>query len=97
MEQRSDRRLSNRRFFNQPLSFEISLIEGQFEIIKKDATGVDISSEGLGMTTDYVLNKGGVLKLYIPTAVDTFLPVFAEVMWSMPADTRFRAGLRFLS
>lgn len=84
-----------RRIFNQPLSFEKSLMEG-FEIIQKNALGVDISSAGLGLTTEYALKKSDVLKVYIPAA-DTVLPFFTEVVWSESTDDYWRVGLRFLS
>ena len=64
MKQGSERRLSKRRVFDQPLSFEI-MGEG-IEIIKKDATGINISTGGLGMTTEYALKKRDILRLYIP-------------------------------
>lgn len=88
-------RLTERRIFNQPLSFEISDVNS-FEIIRKNALGVDISSAGLGLTTEHALKKGEVLKVYIPSA-DTVLPSYAEVVWSEPTDDYWRAGLHFLS
>jgi alpha-glucuronidase len=90
-----EQRLTERKIFNQPLSFETSHTES-FEIIQKNALGVDISSAGLGLTTEYALKKGEVLKVYIPAA-DTVLPFYAEVVWSKPTDNYRRAGLRFLS
>jgi len=84
-----------RRIFNQPLSFEKSFTEG-FEIIQKNALGVDISLAGLGLTAEHAFKKGEVLKVYIPAA-DTVLPSYAEVVWSEPTDDYWRAGLRFLS
>lgn len=90
-----EQRLTERKIFNQPLSFEISLVESA-EIIQKNALGIDISPAGLGLTTEYALKKGEVLKVYIPAA-DTVLPFYAEVVWSEPTDNSWRAGLRFLS
>jgi hypothetical protein len=58
-----EKRLTERRIFNQPLSFEISRAES-FEIIRKNALGVDISSAGLGLTTEYALKFEGVYSSY---------------------------------
>ena len=99
MEPKSGKRLSERKVFNQPISFEVSETEtGQFKIVQKKGFGIDISSKGTGITTDYALREGDVLKLHLPiNEVQTSLPVYAEVMWSKPADSHFRAGLLFLS
>ena len=67
------------------------------ENILKNGMGVDLSPGGIGLTTDYPLHAGDVLKLFFPVGVgDASLPVFSEVMWSRPADGEYRAGLRFL-
>mgnify|MGYP001619465226 CR=1 FL=1 len=101
MEHKSEKRFSERKIFNRPVSFEVSATEaGKFKNIQQNGVGVDISSEGIGITTDYALREGDVLKLYIPinNTVETSLPVHAEVMWSKPADENLWAGgLRFLA
>lgn len=101
MEHKSEKRFSGRQSFNRPVSFEICATKtSQSMDIQQNGLGVDISAEGIGITTDYALREGDVLKLYIPinNTVGTSLPVYAEVMWSKPADENLRAGgLRFLA
>lgn len=95
---KTTKRLCDRRIFNQPVSFEISATEKTVQDVRQTGTGVDISSHGLGMRTKHALNKGSVLKFYLPMReVQTTIPVFAQVMWSMPADDHYRVGLRFLA
>ncbi len=69
----------------------------KFENIKKNGFAIDVSSEGIGLTTDYALKRGDVLKLYLPVnRVNITLPVYAKVVWSKQADNNFRAGLMVL-
>jgi hypothetical protein len=93
-----NKRVSARQNFDLPFSFEISAIEGKVKNVKQNGTGVDISSCGLGMKTKYALRQGSVLKFFLPMRkLEVTIPVFAQVMWSMPANDHFRVGLRFLS
>ncbi|HWR57863.1 MAG TPA: PilZ domain-containing protein [Thermodesulfovibrionales bacterium] len=85
--------------FNREISFELCLIEpDQIRNIRCQGTGLDISPEGIGVSTDRALAVGDVLKLHIPDnrekPANTF---FAEVVWSRPANSHFRMGLRFLT
>ncbi len=91
-------RISNRQSFNKAISFELSLIESdQIKNIKSAGTGVDISPDGIGISTNHALTKGAVLKLHIPDDKEKSAnTVFAEVVWSKPANNHFRMGLRFL-
>ena len=100
MENKSEKRFSERKIFNRPISFEVSATEAsKFKDIQQKGLVVDISSEGVGITTDYDLRKGEVLKLYLPinSTVNTSLPVYAEVMWSNSDDENLKGGLRFLA
>jgi hypothetical protein len=92
-----EKREYERKEFNQSFSFEISIAGDQFENVTHEAIGIDISSYGLGMVTNYALKEGSVLKSHIPLSeMDTTLPVYVLVIWSKPANDKFRAGLRFL-
>ena len=95
----SENRSGSRESIQQPVSLELSGIEsGRLSTVKRSGLGVDISAGGMGLTTDWQLHAGDVLKLYFPVAAGhTSLPVFTEVVWSRPADGKFRAGLRFLA
>ncbi len=95
---KSEKRLSDRKILNKTIHFELSIMEsGQLKNIQYDGLGLDISHGGLGLTTEYALKEEDVLKLIFPiNELDTTLPVFAETVWSKPANGHFRAGLRFL-
>jgi len=91
-------RACDRKMFDQPVSFEIGAIEGKIKNIEKNTSAVDISSCGLGIETKCVLAEGSVVKFYFPIKeVEITIPVYAQVMWTMPRNDHFRVGLRFLS
>jgi hypothetical protein len=59
--------------------------------------GLDISPQGLGLTADFPLKKGEVLKVYISIQdTNTPLPVLSEVCWAESGPQPCRAGLKFL-
>lgn len=91
-------RTTNRQEFNKAISFELSLIEpDQIKNIKCPGTGVDISPDGIGISTNQALATGAVLKLHIPDDKEESVnALFAEVVWSRPSNSHFRTGLRFL-
>ena len=90
-----DRRGAERKQFTRFLDFKASAFESATVFCKGKA--LDISSQGLGLLTDYRLNKGMVLRLMLPEYwAGATIPVFAEVAWTCPLTDRFRAGLRFL-
>lgn len=62
------------------------------------AQAVDISEGGIGLVTQLPLRDKDVIRLLIPgPEPSTNLPLRAEVVWSVPARTSTRYGLRFLS
>jgi hypothetical protein len=93
-----ENRSSNRQSFNKTIGLEFSIIEpDQIRNIKSKVTGVDISPDGLGISTNHALTVGNVLKLNIPDDKEkSAKAVFAEVVWSRPSNSHFRTGLRFL-
>lgn len=95
---KSQKRSSDRKIFNKTIRFELSIMEsGQLKNIQYEGLGLDISQGGLGLTTDYALKEGEVLRLIFPiNELDITLPIFAETVWSKPANGHCRAGLRFL-
>jgi hypothetical protein len=93
-----EKRVCDRKLFDEPISFQISAVEGKIKNIKKDSIAVDISSHGLGIKTQYLLVEGSVVKFHFPMKeVGTTIPVYAQVMWSMHTNDHFRVGLKFLS
>lgn len=97
MEKNGEKRSYGRKIICQTLRLEMSVTKyGQCENMPENGLGVDISHEGIGVITEYLLEEGNLLKLYFPVAeTKTNLPVYAQVMWAMPANGKFRAGLRF--
>jgi hypothetical protein len=96
-----EKRMSVREDFNNPFEFELSATKSDsFGDATCHAEGVDISTHGLGLMTDYPLARGMVLRLVLPVrGVETTIPVFAEVAWARQADesgNQVRAGVRFL-
>jgi hypothetical protein len=92
------KRVCARIIFNQPFSFELCTIARKIKNIKQNGIGLNISSSGLGMKTRYSLMEGSVVKFILPLGeAEITVPVFAEVIWSMPADNHFSVGLRFLA
>jgi hypothetical protein len=98
MSVKSQKRSIERKIFNKTIHFELSIMEsGQLKNIQYDGLALDISQAGLGLSTEYALKEGDVLKLIFPiNELNITLPVFAETVWSKPANGHFRAGLRFL-
>ena len=66
-------------------------------VVFRNGHSTDISHGGLGLTSTYKATEGEIVKLSIPlNGSDTTVPVFAEVMWVVPLNECYRAGLRFL-
>ena len=62
-----------------------------------DGRCIDISNYGAGIITEHALESSQVIKLYLPMKnTNTFMPVFAQVIWTAPDDGRTRTGVRFL-
>ena len=93
-----ERRITNRKTFDQPLKLEISLRERSRGNIQQKVLATDICFDGLGLSTDFALNKGDVVKIRIPVqAADVDIPVYAIVVWSKPEKSNYRSGLFFLA
>jgi hypothetical protein len=70
---------------------------GKLELLDSISQGIDISSFGLGMRTNYSFKKGDVVKVQLPSQVEgALLPVFSQVVWAGKENDGFRVGLRFL-
>jgi hypothetical protein len=92
-----ERRTAERTGFDYSIEFDPGAAAGKTggKICRVQAQ--DICSDGLKVISDYPLEQGMVVRLGLPVRdLKTLIPVFAEVAWSVPADNRFRAGLRFL-
>jgi len=95
----SEKRKINRTGFLH--TFQLQLTTGQsgkLELLENISQGIDISSHGLGIRTNYSFRKGDVVKVQLPSRVaGAFLPVFSQVVWTRKENDGFRVGLQFLS
>ncbi len=90
-----ERRMAERKQFTKPLNFRAGNIE--WGDVISQGHGVNISSHGLGMTSDYLLVQGMVVRISLPVEDPGItLPLFAEVTWVSRNLASYRAGLRFL-
>jgi hypothetical protein len=94
-----EKRTLERNIFPYPLDFEMAdLGREQSQPVTLTGDAVDISSNGIGMWTTASLNRGDVVKLYIPIpSQNTILPSFSEVRWVVPGISHNRVGLQFLA
>ncbi len=99
MKKKTEKRSVNRVPIHESVSFEMTERDfGRFRNVNGSGLGVDISQQGIELSTDNPLRKGDVLKLNFPAAgAGINLPVYTEVMWSMREDGKYRVGLRFLA
>ena len=79
MKNKSLHRSCSRKNISQPVNFELTVLSfGQTANILKKGDEVDICPAGIGLTTDYHLHKGDVVKLLYPIDLEnTRLPVFS--------------------
>ena len=91
-----DRRMTERKAFALPVEYDLGAAAGKDVGIHRAETQ-DICVGGLRIVTEHPLRNGAVLRLSLPVSgPQTRLPVFAEVVWTLPAADYFRVGLRFL-
>ena len=92
-----ERRAADRRGFEQSIEFDFGAVAGKSDSKTCKVKAQDICSDGLRVLSDYPLERGMVVRLGIPVSGHELqIPVFAEVAWVIPAEHRFKAGLRFL-
>ena len=95
-----DIRLSKRTSFREEVGIELSATSGAEAGVSllRSGRGIDISSSGMGLETDFRPEKGSILKLLVPlSGSDIKMPVFAQVQWVVAAGVAYRAGLQFLA
>ncbi len=95
MEKRSVERVA----FNRTVGFEVLFMDsGEVKKIKCKGMGIDINSSGLGVISPCFFDSGELIKVYIPVLdIDTYVPLFAQVIWSRVENEKCRFGVRFLS
>jgi hypothetical protein len=90
----TEKRFSERKAFSCTIDYEVR----GTALVRKTGICADISSEGIGLATDHLLVRSGIVRLYIPVSMtDVAVPVYAEVMWSQLSGESHKAGLRFLA
>lgn len=94
----SEKRIHKREDFRQPVRFDISAFGRSAEGgVEKRGEVTNISSGGIGLQSGYPLEKGEILKLYLPTMAKNIAPpVFTEVVWVRRFCDSVEAGLRFI-
>lgn len=96
--QKAEKRQSQRVEFKQEVVFELSAVKRSYTLLEQSFQGVDISTGGLGLEADDELQKGEVVKLYVPLGMGSVnIPVFAEVRWVVTSGDRYRIGFQFLT
>jgi hypothetical protein len=99
MGETEERRANPRTPYLKPVLLDLIVNDSEcLKNIAHEASGVDISKNGLGLLSGHPLKENDVLSLRIQIENGiAALPVFAKVAWATPAQDRYRAGLRFLS
>lgn len=94
-EKRSDPRCAA----SQPVNLELTSMEqGKVQSVQIEGTCIDISSGGMGMSTDARLKTGDVLKLHLTlNDMNVRLPILSEVKWLQQIDAQYKVGLQFLA
>jgi c-di-GMP-binding flagellar brake protein YcgR len=70
---------------------------GETKTIHREAVSIDISEGGIGMETDYPLEKGNILYFDPPIRESNFEAVCSIVKWSVRVEyNRYRVGLEFV-
>jgi hypothetical protein len=93
-----EKRRDIRKEYLEEISFESMLTDQSGRgVVIHSGRSMDMSRGGLGLASTYKATEGEVVKLSIPlNRSDMTVPVFAEVMWVMPFNEYYKAGLRFL-
>lgn len=96
-ENRQEKRSEKRDKCDHNIQFELSGRHSDQYNRKFDGCCIDVSNYGAGILTEYKLEGSEVIKLYLPVkSTNSFMPVFAQVMWTETHNQRTRTGLRFL-
>jgi hypothetical protein len=91
-----EKRSAERKAFKTPLIFQKNDAK-KTTVETIGGTGVDISQGGLALKAIYPLEKGALLKVYVPVdELNLALPVYTEVIWANRENNEFTCGLRFL-
>lgn len=95
----AEKRCSLRNAINQPVRLELTtLVQGKIRSAQINGICLDISSEGIGVSTTDPLRKGDVLKLHLSVSdMKVTLPILTEVKWLRRVDDQYKAGLQFLA
>jgi c-di-GMP-binding flagellar brake protein YcgR len=95
----SEKRKYERRPYVKTLRYYLKALHmDQLKVkeIEYKGVSVDICEGGLGMITDYPLNKGDILFFKDEIKMNNFIATSGVVKWLQRlADTRYRLGLEF--
>jgi len=95
---KGEQRLAFRRSFEQNIQLERNQFHtGENAPVLETGQALDISSLGMGITTQSPLQPKETVRVYFPVEDMGFsLPVFSEVRWVEARDHHYRSGLQFL-
>ena len=92
-----ERRYERKPFVQRIQYFLRESYMGETRTIHKEAISVDISEGGIGIETDYPLEKGNILYFDPAIRIDNFEAVCSIVKWSIRIEyNKYRAGLEFI-
>jgi hypothetical protein len=95
----SEKRKYERTPYIKPLRYYLTALQMDKLKVKEteyEGVAVDICEGGLGMITDYPLNKGDILFFKDEIKVNNFIATSGVVKWLQRlADTSYRLGLEF--
>jgi len=92
-----ERRYERKPFVQRMQYFLRESYMGETKTIHKEAVSVDISEGGIGIETDYPLEKGNILYFEPAIRIDDLEAVCCIVRWSIRIEfNKYRAGLEFI-
>ena len=94
----TEKRKYERRPYVKPIRFYlIASYTDQSEKNYGKGVSVDISEKGLGMITNYILNKGDILYFDPVIEVNGFTESTSIVRWALESEeNKYRVGLEFV-
>ena len=96
-ERDKDRRIIKRKSFSEKITFSTLYKADQKSQDDKNATCLDISDGGLCFETTDQLHAKQMIRMMLPVKeVNVSSPILGEVVWALPANGKFKVGVRFI-
>jgi len=92
-----EKRKYERRPYVKPIRYFIIVSRlGRSEKIYNEGTSINISNGGLGMITDYPLEKGDILFFETEIKVNNLTINSSVVRWTLENNKKFMVGMEFI-